>query len=71
VEIEEAPNEPPPALPPLTPLERRSFDYSGLDAAMAFADAAMQNARRVLREINQPARGVAAEPSADALAASD
>jgi hypothetical protein len=25
-------------LPPLTPLERRSFDYSGLDAAMVFAD---------------------------------
>jgi hypothetical protein len=46
--IEEAPAEPPPAALPLTPLERRSFDYSGLDAAMAFADEAMRNARRVL-----------------------
>ncbi|MGH7086182.1 MAG: hypothetical protein ACREFN_14450, partial [Acetobacteraceae bacterium] len=33
---EEVPAGPPP-LPPLTPLERRSFDYSGLEAAMAFA----------------------------------
>ena len=32
---------------PLTPLERRSFDYSGLDAAMAFANEAMRNARRM------------------------
>ncbi len=33
--IEEAPAEPLPDVPPLTPLERHSFDYSGLDAAMA------------------------------------
>ncbi len=48
LDIEGAPAEPPPVLPPLTPLERRSFDYSGLDAAMAFADEAMRNAKRVL-----------------------
>jgi hypothetical protein len=34
-------------LPPLTLLERRSLDYSGLDAAMAFADEAMRKARRL------------------------
>jgi hypothetical protein len=32
-------------LPPLTPLERRSFDHSGLEPAMAFADEAIRNAR--------------------------
>jgi hypothetical protein len=48
LEIEAIPAEPPPeVLPPLTPLERRSLDYSGLEAAMAFADEAMRNARRL------------------------
>jgi hypothetical protein len=28
-------------------LERRSFDYSGIDAAMALADEAMRKARRI------------------------
>ena len=36
----------PPPLPPLTPLERREFDYSGLEAAMALANEAIRNARR-------------------------
>jgi hypothetical protein len=38
---------PPPPFAPLSPIERRRFDYSGLDAAMAFADNAMRNARRL------------------------
>jgi hypothetical protein len=38
---------PPPPFAPLSPIERRSFDYSGLDAAMEFADNAMRNARRL------------------------
>jgi hypothetical protein len=38
---------PPPPFAPLSPIERRSFDYSGLDAAMALADEAMGNARRL------------------------
>jgi hypothetical protein len=35
----------------LTPIARRSFDYRGLDAAMAFADNAMRNARRALAQL--------------------
>ena len=39
--------DPPPPFAPLSPIERRRFDYSGLDAAMEFADEAMRNARRL------------------------
>jgi hypothetical protein len=52
---EEACAGPPPPLPPLTPLERRSFDYSGLEAAMAFADEAMRSARRLFVRLQQRA----------------
>jgi hypothetical protein len=49
--------EPPPSPPPLTPIERRGFDYAGLDAAMAFADAAMRTARATLATIARDDRG--------------
>jgi hypothetical protein len=45
--VEDAVVAPPPSFAPLSPIERRSFDYSGLDAAMEFADNAMRNARRL------------------------
>jgi hypothetical protein len=45
--VEDVIVDPPPPLPPLTPLQRGSLDYSGLDAAMEFADAAMRSARRL------------------------
>ncbi len=45
----------PPALPvaarPLTPIERRQFDYSELEAAMAFADETTRQARRNLEAL--------------------
>jgi hypothetical protein len=50
-------DDPPPPLPPLTPLERRSFDYTGLDAAMAFADEAVGSVKRLLATLPQRARG--------------
>jgi hypothetical protein len=46
--VEEEVVGPPPPLPPLTPIERRAFDCSELEAAMAFADEAVRNARRNL-----------------------
>jgi hypothetical protein len=39
---------PPPPLPRLTPIERRSFDYGGLEAAIAFADDAVRSAKQLL-----------------------
>ncbi|MBS0639581.1 MAG: hypothetical protein JSS43_06895 [Proteobacteria bacterium] len=50
---DEVPTGPPPPLPPLTPLERRSLDYSGLEAAMAFVDEAMRNAKRLFATLPQ------------------
>ena len=46
-----------PSPPPLTPLERRGFDYAGLDAAMDFADAAMRAARATLATLARDDRG--------------
>ena len=45
-----SPQEASPPFPdnPLTPIERQAFDYSELTHAMAFADQAIQNARRNL-----------------------
>jgi hypothetical protein len=39
-----------------TKLERRSFGYSGLDAAMAFTDEAIGNSRRRLAALPQGGR---------------
>ncbi len=39
---------PPPPLPPLTPNERRAFDYTVLDEAMAHLDAVVRQTRHDL-----------------------
>ena len=52
----------PPPLPPLTPIERRVFDYSGLEAAMAFADQTIRNARLAL---GRQARGTGTPAAAE------
>jgi hypothetical protein len=56
--------EPPAPLPLLSPIERRSIDHSGFDAAVAFADEAMRNMRRSFASLERrpPLPGV--EPSA-------
>jgi hypothetical protein len=59
--VEDAVTAPPAPLPPLTTLERRSLDYSGLDAAIAFADAAMRGARRLFADFRHGGPG--GEPS--------
>jgi hypothetical protein len=41
----------PPPLPPLTPIERRAFDYSALEEAMAHLDAVVRASRSALRSI--------------------
>ena len=46
----------PPPLPPLTPVERRAFDYSDLDHCMAQMDQAIRQARRTLSAWAQPKR---------------
>ena len=63
----DAPERPPAPLPPLTPIARKEFDYSDIEAAMAQADEAIRKARRALAGL---ARGphplVAADhPSSD------
>jgi hypothetical protein len=40
---------------PLTPIERRSFDYSALDEAMVHLDAVVRNARNTLRTVSAAA----------------
>ncbi|HJS86014.1 MAG TPA: hypothetical protein VJ779_11205, partial [Acetobacteraceae bacterium] len=48
----------PPPLPlparPLSPLERRAFDYADLEHAMALADEAIRRARRALDALVKP-----------------
>jgi len=46
---------PPPSLPPLTPIERRAFDYSDLEHWMAHLDQTVRQARRTLQTLAGPA----------------
>ena len=50
---DEVPEEAPPPLPPLTPIERRAFDYTALEEAMAHLDAVVRNSRNALRTVLQ------------------
>ena len=43
--------------PPLTPVERRAFDYSALEEAMAIWDAVVRKTRIALGAIAQSASG--------------
>jgi hypothetical protein len=46
--------EPPPPLPPLTPVERRAFDYSDLEHWMTQLDQTIRQTRRVLQTLAGP-----------------
>lgn len=54
--IVEAPELPPAPLPPLTPVERKQFDYSDLETAMAHADQVTRQTRRALDALIGAAR---------------
>ena len=67
IEEEEAEVAPPP-LPPLTPIERRAFDYTTLAEAMAHLDAVVRGARVAMRAVVQGGRKAeAAEPEPTGL----
>ena len=63
--VEDGPEEAPPPLPPLTPIERRAFDYTALEEAMAHLDAVVRNSRNALRIVAQGGhKAGAADPEA-------
>ena len=63
-EIEEdVPEAAPSPLPPLTPIERRAFDYTALEEAMAHLDAVVRTSRLALRSIVDGTHGAAGNPS--------
>jgi hypothetical protein len=53
----------PSPLPPLTPIERRAFDYTALEEAMAHLDAVVRTSRFALRSIVDGTHGAAVNPS--------
>ncbi|HTT78540.1 MAG TPA: hypothetical protein VMF86_02570 [Stellaceae bacterium] len=62
---EDVPVGSPSPLPPLTPIERRAFDYTGLEEAMAHLDAVVRASRSALRSIADGTycAGVSSAPS--------
>jgi hypothetical protein len=60
---EELPKAAPPPLPPLTPIERRAFDYTALEEAMAHLDAVVRASRSALRAMANGTRGTGSNPS--------
>jgi hypothetical protein len=65
LDIEDGPLEATPAvMPPLTPVERKAFDYTALEEAMAHLDAVVRNSRIAMRGIVQGPHKTAAEDAA-------
>jgi hypothetical protein len=52
----------PPPLPPLTPIERRAFDYTALEETMAHLEAVVRASRYALRSIADGTHAVGANP---------
>jgi hypothetical protein len=66
---DDIPEAPPLPMPPLTPLERRAFDYTALEEAMAHLDAVVRSSRIALRSLAEGRTGTRAEPAADSAEA--
>jgi len=64
---------PPPPLPPLSPIERRAFDYSDLEQWMAHLDQTVRQTRRTLQTLVSPALepGATAEPGEPTMTAAN
>ena len=60
---EDAPDEAPLPLPPLTPVDRRAFDYSALEEAMAHLDAVVRASRSALRSLAQGTHAAGSHPA--------
>jgi hypothetical protein len=60
---EPLPESEPPSFPPLTLIERRAFDYTALEEAMAHLDAVVRASRFALRSIVDGTHGAAVSPS--------
>ena len=59
---EDVSDEPPPPLPPLTPIERRAFDYTALEEAMAHLDAVVRQTCHALRRSPQRGKSLGTHP---------
>ncbi len=66
---DDIPEAPPLPLPPLTPIERKAFDYTALEEAMAHLDAVVRSSRIALRSLTEGRTGARAEPAADSAEA--
>ncbi len=60
---EDVPEEAPPPLPPLTPIERRVFNYTALEEAMAHLDAVVRASQFALRSIADGTHSAGVSPS--------
>jgi hypothetical protein len=66
---DDIPEAPPLPMPPLTPIERKAFDYTALEEAMAHLDAVVRSSRIALRSLAEGRTGTRAEPAADSAEA--
>jgi hypothetical protein len=53
--------------PPLTPIERRSFDYTALEAATVHLDAVVRRTRRTLRPLGEGGSATASTPQGGSI----
>jgi len=69
--IVEQPELPPAPPPPLTPVERKQFDYSDLEAALTHVDQVLRETRRSLRALLPPAPATTGGQAGETLVPAD